>query len=214
MMQWIVTTVSNLMNRLFLSPQVLGVENLHKLAEIKREQNLGIVFLSNHLNANDPFIETGFLPIVVKKAIFPITFLATQELHNTKIKDFCMRLLGCIPVGNGSGQNVREVIKRIKNGDTIYLFPEGKVSLDNKLGKDKGLLEALSKFSDIIVQPVLIEGLMPFWDIKNMLTWKRQVHVSFGVPFVLSKGSTIDAVEVIRSVQKKDSASYAENMAT
>lgn len=212
--QWVVTFVSSVMNSLFLSPQASGIENLHKLAEMKTEKGLGIVFISNHTNCNDPFVETAFLPDIVKDKIFPITFLATHERFGGMMKSFVMKMLGCIPVGNGSGQNVREAIKRIKNGETIYLFPEGKISLGGGIGKDMGALEMFSKFSDIIVQPVHIDGLKHFWDIKNMLLMKRRVRVIFGNPFVLARGLKIDAVEVICSLQKKDPVQFTENMAS
>lgn len=197
--QWIATFVSRIMNNIFLSPRVSGIENLLELAELKKEKGLSVIFISNHTNCNDPFVETGFLPNVVKKEVFPITFLATHERFGGKIKSTIMKLLGCIPVANGKGQNVREVLRRIKEGETIYFFPEGKISMDGGLGHDQGALEMFSKFSDFIVQPIRIDGLKHFWDLKAMFLFQRKAIVVFGRPFVLPKGSMIDAMQIITS---------------
>ncbi len=188
------------MNKLFLSPKVSGMENLFELVEMKEEKGFGIIFISNHLNCNDPFVQTAFLPVQLKKKIFPITFLATHEKFGGKIKSFIMKLLGCIPVGNEKGQNVREAIKRIKAGETIYLFPEGKISLDGKLNEDIGALQFFSKFSDIIIQPIHVAGLKSYWDLKDMFLMRQKLRIAFGKPFVLKKGSDVNAMEIIANV--------------
>lgn len=199
-MQWLATAVSDVLNHLFLSPRVSGLGNLLELAKMKEQSGLAVVLISNHTNCNDPFVETAFLQSEVKEKIFPITFLATHERFGGPTKSFIMKLLGCIPVANGKGQNVREVLKRIKNGETIFLFPEGKVSLDGKFGYDQGALEMFSKFSDFIVQTVHIDGLThngDGWDLHAMFLRQRKVVVKFGQPFVLPKGSAIDAMATI-----------------
>ncbi len=199
-LQWLTTFVSNMMNRIFLSPEVSGMENLFELVDLKEKNDLGIVFISNHLNCNDPFVQTAFLPVQLKKKIFPITFLATHEKFGGKIKTFIMQLLGCIPVGNEKGQNVREAIKRIKAGETIYLFPEGMISLTGGMNKDVGALQFFSKFSDIIIQPLRVGGLKSYWDLKDMFLMRQKLRIAFGKPFVLKKGSNINAVEIIANI--------------
>ena len=199
-MQWVTTFVSNFMNMSFLSPKASGMENLFELIELKEEKGLGIIFISNHLNCNDPFVQTAFLPTSLKEKVFPITFLTANGKFGGKIRTFIMQLLGCVPVGNEKGQNVREVIKRIKASETIYLFPEGMISLDGKLNEDIGALQFFSKFSDIIVQPVHIGGLKSYWDLKDMFLRRQKLRIAFGRPFVLKKGSSVNAVEIIANV--------------
>lgn len=210
MMQWVATFVSDFLNHFFLSPQTRGIQNLYEMIELKEETKSAIVFICNHINANDPFVVTGFFPSSVKEKVFPITFLASHDKFGGKMKSSIMHLLGCIPVGNGSGENVRETIRRIRNGETVYLFPEGRVSKDGEMGSDLGALEMFSKFADIVVQPVHVDGLRYFWDIRNMLMGRRQVLVKFGKPFVLRKGSKIDAVAEIAKlgIQKRETISF------
>lgn len=197
LVQWTTTAVSLWLNKLFLAPKVFWAVNLEELAEMKKE-NVGVVFIANHINANDPFVITAFFPKILKQKVFPLIFLAAHEKFSNPYKSFAMKLLGCIPVGNG--QNVRETIKILKEGGSIFLFPEGKVSENGELGEDKRLLETLSKFSELIVQPIRIEGLKHFWDVKSMLLGHRQVKLIFGTPFFLAKGSKINAVAEIEKL--------------
>lgn len=189
------------MNKLFLTPKVSGMNNLFELMLLKTEKKLAVIFISNHLNYNDPFVETAFFPNFLKEEIFPITFLATHEKFGGSIKSFLMMMLGCIPVGNEKGRNVRETLKRIKEGETIYLFPEGKVSLNGKMSEDIGALQFFGKFSNVIIQPIRIKGLEPYWDLKNMFLRKRKLIIAFGKPFILEKGENIDAVKIISSIE-------------
>jgi len=186
------------MNRLFLSPEVSGMQNLLELVELKMEKKLAVIFISNHINCNDPFVETAFLPDILKEKIFPIIFLTAHEKFGGFLKSSIMKSLGCIPVANGKGQNIREVLRRIKDGESAYLFPEAKMSSDGEMDRDQGALQLFSKFSDVIVQPIHITGLGYGWDLLKMFLRKRKVHVVFGQPFVLSKGSTVDAMEIIK----------------
>lgn len=197
-----VTFFSRIMNNLFLSPKIQGIENLDKLAQMKSE-SIGLVVIANHVNANDPFVIVSMFPEELKGKVFPMTFLASHEKFTGPIKNFIMKLLGCIPVGNG--QNIRETIRLLKNGEAVFLFPEGEVSLTGELGEDRGLMETISKFSRVIVQPIRIGGLKcvedDIWDIGNMLARHRKVEVIFGEPFILEKASKINAVEEIAKLK-------------
>lgn len=201
-MQYVTTWVSALLNNIFLDPECVGVENLYRAAKLQNFYGCAIIFVSNHLSANDPFIITAMIPHALKKSFFPINFLVKKELFSNCFKGSGMSMLGCLPVGNGKGQNVREVIRMIQKGETIFLFPEGRVSPDGNLGEDLGALKMFAKFSGMVVQPIRIEGVKPFrFDWLNMLTFKRMATVHFGSPFFLRKGLEVDAVELIAKIK-------------
>lgn len=199
-MQWVVTFVSNILNNLFLSPSATGLENLKKLAELKTGHGVSVVFIMNHTNANDPFVATAFLPAEAKRALFPIVFPTKQEWFTRKWKRRMVKILGCIPIGDGDIGSVKEIIRRIKHHETIFLFPEGMVSLDGQVNEDLRLLEVMSKFCPLIVQPIRTEGLRYFWDFKGMFLCKRKLRIGFGEPLLLQKCSHIDAMKAITSI--------------
>ena len=92
-MQYVTTWVSALLNNIFLDPECVGVENLYRAAKLQNFHGSAIVFVSNHLSANDPFIITAMLPHALKESLFPINFLVKKELFSNRLKSCCMSLL-------------------------------------------------------------------------------------------------------------------------
>lgn len=210
-MQWVATFVANILNNLFLSPKAKGLENLYRLAEMKRNSDCSVIFIANHTNGNDPFAITAFFPAILKCRIFPINFPTTKDWFQKKWKDWAARLLGCKPIGEKSIEGVKEVRRLIASGETVFVFPEGKVSLDGEMSEDRKLLDFMSKYSDIIVQPIRVQGLYAnkdpkdIWDFAAMLRGERRLQVFFGQPFLLPKGSKIDAMKVIAEIPSAES---------
>jgi 1-acyl-sn-glycerol-3-phosphate acyltransferase len=208
--QWGVTFFSDILNNLFLSPRSRGIENLFELAEMKREKNVSVIFIMNHTNANDAIVATAFFPPVLKEVIFPLTFPTKQEWFKKRWKKYLVSVCGCVPIGDGDLASIKNLIRKVKNAENIFIFPEGKVSLDGKMNADLGLLTALSKHSDLLIQPIRIGGLKHFWDIPNMLLRKRKISIVFGKPFLLLKGSKIDAMVQIGKLNFDENGKYSQ----
>ena len=203
--QWLTTFGWRIKNTLLLRARVKHEARLHEVIRLKKQTGMSVVIIANHLSASDPFIITGTFPKKLKSALFPIYFLAKKELFETRTGDRVMRLLGCIPIGFGRGQNVRDVIKMVHAAETICLFPEGQVSLDGDFGADLGALTLFSRFSPLIVFPVRLDGFLGSAsfprDMRQILSLQRTASITFGAPFVLEKGTTVDAMEIIKQVE-------------
>lgn len=222
LMQWLTTWVSIMLNRIFLKPKVIGLEHLDCMLCAKEHEQASIVFIANHLSEIDPFVITGFLKNRHKKSIFPITFLAKKELHDHWFKNWFMSLLGCVPVGTASRNDIFAIKKFFDHGETVFLFPEGEMTRTGEYGTDKKGVRAFCRFSKVIVVPVRIEGLKMFGnDWQNLLMRRRRLKIVFGRPVVLpkSKESDFNAVELIKSIDEPEplmlgclahSDSYAE----
>lgn len=203
--QWLTTFGWRLKNALLMTVRVSHRERLDEVIRLKRETGFSVLLIANHLSASDPFIITGTFPARLKSIIFPIWFLAKKELFETRSGDRVMRLLGCLPIGYGRGQNVREVIRLVTSNETVCLFPEGQVSLDGGFGPDLGAVTLFSRFSPLIVFPIRLDGFLGSnsfpADLRLILRRKRTVHITYGHPFVLDKGSPLDAVEIIKRIE-------------
>ena len=198
--QNVAVIICRFLTRIFLRPKVSGIENLRALIDIQEKEEKGIIIVSNHINALDPFIISSMLPKRVREKIFPITFLGKKELFSSKYKDIIMRCLGCIPVR--SGANIRETIGRIKSRCTIFIFPEGHVSKDGTFRKDSGGVQFFSKYCEFALMPVRICGIGPFRkDWRNILFFRKRLTITYGPPIEVKKNSQLDAVEVIRSIK-------------
>lgn len=202
-MQWLATWVSAILNWLFLRPKVTGLEHLDCLLCAKEHEQVSIVFVANHLSEIDPFVITAFLKARHKRKVFPITFLAKKELHDHWLKNWFMSLLGCVPVGMASRNDIFVIKKFFDQGESVFLFPEGEMTRTGEYGTDKKGVRAFCRFSKVIVVPVRIEGLKMFGsDWPNLLKRKRKLKIVFGHPVVLpkSKEESFDAVEHIKAM--------------
>ena len=190
--------------RLFLGIRIYGTENLEALLKLQAQENCGVLMVSNHINAHDPFFVFACVPRAIRKIIFPITFLGKEELFSTAFKRFVMDLFGVIPVSNDSGRNIRNVrtaLRRLKDGRVVFFFPEGAVSQDGNLGEEQGAVNFFSHCTSFILQPVRTSGIRSWnQDWLNILLFRRKLEMRFGKPLLISKGEKIDVMEVIKSV--------------
>jgi len=193
--------ITKVFARLFLRPKIYGLENLEALLKLRERENQGILIVSNHTNAFDPFFIFASVPREIRQKIFPIIFLGKKELFSSDLKKSIVEHLGAIPVGNGSGRNVRTVLRKLKDGAVIFLFPEGTVSRDGNLGKDLGAVNFFSHCASFILQPVRISGIRGWkQDWLNILLFRRRLEIRFGKPMLVSKGDQLEVMDIIQDI--------------
>jgi 1-acyl-sn-glycerol-3-phosphate acyltransferase len=195
-----------IVTRYFLKPSVYGEEGIEKIKGLLNGNIKGKIIVANHISDLDPFFICSMIPFSQRLRLFPVIFLAKQELFATRTGNFSFRLLGCVPVGEGKSFAVRNITKEIKKGRTIFIFPEGTVSADGIVGKDQGAIKFLAHFNSFVLQPVWIEGIKNFReDRRKILTQKGRLLIHFGNPLVVKKGEEINVVEKIKSLKIRES---------
>lgn len=107
--------------------KVKGLENLPK--------NSNFVMYANHIEYNDPlyikrYYHNTSLAFIAKEPLFKIPVLRTV-----------LKSVGCIPIGPNADRSSLEAIlkgiKRVKDGQPMGLFPEGKRSYSNNMNEFK-----------------------------------------------------------------------------
>jgi len=198
----------SLATRYFMNFRVCGKENVKKIRALLSEEIQGKVIAANHISDLDPFFICSLIPFWQRLKLFPVIFLAKQELFATRRGNIFFRLLGCIPVGEGRSFAVRNVIKEIRAGCTIFIFPEGEVSLNGKIGNDLRVVAVLAKFNPFVFQPVWIGGIKNFREDRHkILMQEGRLVINFGNPTVVQKGAKIDAIEKIKILEIKEAQS-------
>jgi len=150
------------------------------------------IFYANHPSLLDPFIilTLGFWPkIVFCPSFLPWSLAAEEVMEKFKLKWLLNYV--CIPVrrGRGGSEVFRRAESKIKQGQSILIFPEGRRTGREKLSKLKGGIFILwSLCPDAFLVPVKISGsslVLPpnsFWP-----KWKKhKIKVSFGQKFLMS----------------------------
>ncbi|MGB2705807.1 MAG: lysophospholipid acyltransferase family protein [Candidatus Omnitrophota bacterium] len=130
----------------FFSFEVEGRENLPKKGPF--------IIVSNHTSYADP--------VVVGAACdtSSITFMAKKELFDMPILGPWVKAVGCIPVerDSGSSRPLKEAVQKLKEGQTISIFPEGRRSKNGSLQKSEPGIGLLALKTGTPIVPIYISG--------------------------------------------------------
>ena len=109
----------------------------------------GALLLANH---------TGWLDIVIFSAVLPLSFVAKSEVGSWPFFGTLARLQRTVFVARAkrseTGTAAERIRKRLRQGDTLMLFPEGTSSDGNEVLPFKSALLGAAETDDILVQPV------------------------------------------------------------
>lgn len=190
--------------KVFFGFEVRGKENLKIL------KNKPVIFAGNHnsrkfdgvisataiAKSSDSFKLGELLPVryLVYKFFFkwfrlslpmpfPLSFVVAGWLRSSN----------CIPVKNRKREEYKNLrlksllqnaIEALKNGEGLFVFPEGKTGGDNKLRKGKRGVACLHRETGVPIVPVGISGSYKLFTLKNFLKPRneKKVVVTFGEP--------------------------------
>ena len=164
-----------------------GVENLPRTG--------GAILCLNHIGYLD-FALVGTAALPAKRYI---RFMAKKEIFDHKISGPLMRGMHHISVDreNGSASFVA-ALRALRRGEIVGIFPEGTISRSFEIEDLKSGAVRMSMSAGVPIIPVAV------WGSQRIITKKRKpdfsrskhpVHVAFGEPFFVPKGSDVDAAE-------------------
>lgn len=161
--------------------KVKGIENLN---EVERP----IIFICNHLSNSDALV----LDRVLKSE--NLIFIAGKKLNQNPLTQLGMCITKTIDIKPNSADKdaISKVIKTVKGGNNILIFPEGTRSRTATLAKGKRGVVLIQKLTKAAILPIGISGtekLLPISD-KDMALESFQnaeVNVNIGkqidIPF-------------------------------
>ncbi len=156
--------------------------------KVKRPNVNGAIICSNHEGFTDPIM---IICAFWKKIL---SFLATTDLYDTKLKSFFFSAMHCIPVDkqNFNIASMHAVMDDLKSGGTIVIFPEGRVKSEgeDELCDFKGGAPLIAFLANAPIVPMYIA--------PKQKWFKRRVAV-IGEPIPIREicsGPSMQAVEV------------------
>jgi 1-acyl-sn-glycerol-3-phosphate acyltransferase len=184
-------------------PVIIAIKTFWKYLGLKFDfqggENLpskgGAIICMNHIGYLDfALVGTAALP-----ANRYIRFMAKKEIFNHKLAGPLMRGMHHISVDreNGSGSFVA-ALRALRAGEIIGIFPEGTVSRSFEIEDLKTGAVRLAMGSGVPIIPTAVWGSQRILTKKRKPDFKRNkypVHVTFGEPFYVTKGSDADAAE-------------------
>jgi len=137
------------------------------------------IFMANHLSAADIWSLYVAIPV-------PVRMIAKKQLSKLPFVGWAMRVGRFIFIdrqnGTSARRSIEEAVRRIHEGTSVLIFPEGTRSRDGKLGpfKKGGFHLAANSGADIV--PVGIRGSREVIPKGSVLIRKGVVTIEIGAP--------------------------------
>ncbi|MBI4697491.1 MAG: 1-acyl-sn-glycerol-3-phosphate acyltransferase [Nitrospirae bacterium] len=152
--------------------------------QVKGRENVppdgGVIIASNHLSYLDPPILGTAMP---RRA----TFMARKGLFNIPFIRSYIRLYA-FPVDRTRTlpSTIKEAVRRLKNGEALVMFPEGRRSETGALLEGKRGIGMVAGLSKVPIVPTLITGTDKALPIDARWLKRAKISVVFGSPIVFS----------------------------
>lgn len=147
----------------------------------KRIHEGGAILAANHTSYLDP-------PIVACTYNSPISFLARKSLFRG-FGAWLYPRLNTVPIDREHAdlQSMKTILRKLKNGERLLMFPEGTRSADGRLQEAKAGIGMLVAKSGVPVQPVRIFGAHESWP-KGGKFRPYRIQVVIGDPVAFDPG--------------------------
>jgi 1-acyl-sn-glycerol-3-phosphate acyltransferase len=164
----------------------------------------GGIVLSNHQSNLDPIlIGLSFdrrLNYVARKTLF--RFPPFRWLINS---------LDAIPIDREGGglEGLKEMLKRIKRGELVLLFPEGTRTPDGEVHAIKPGFCAVARRAGTPIILVALDGAYDSWPRDRKLPRRSVVHVQFGEPIEPAEIEKLTDDQLVAEIERRLRACHA-----
>lgn len=147
------------------------------------------IVASNHISNIDPFI----LGACQWRRF---NYLAKVELFDTPRKEWFFRQVGAIPIRRGTSdfRALREVLRKLKKGTPLILFPEGTRGYSDRAKEPQPGVGFLARKSGVPVIPAFITGSDKAMPPDSKWFHSHPVSIEFGKPVAFEKSDDYGVV--------------------
>jgi 1-acyl-sn-glycerol-3-phosphate acyltransferase len=152
--------------------------------EVRGKENVpsegGVLMAANHISYLDP-------PLVGSVSPRRATFMARQGLFDVPVLGRMIRSTA-FPVDREKTRpsTIKETVRRLKGGELIVIFPEGKRSETGQFMEAKRGIGMIAGLSKVPVVPTLIVGADKALPVNARFLKRAKITVIFGKPIYYS----------------------------
>ena len=171
---------------------VVGKENLDSIQPC--------IFAANHASQFDIFALYAAIPVQFR-------WLAKIELFHIPILGQAMKVIGYIPIDRSDRRaafkSIDQAARKVRQGTSILIFPEGTRSIDGKLQpfKKGGFVLAIKSGRPLV--PISICGSQEILAKKSWMIHPGRITVRFGKPVPTSDTDLKDRNRLIDTIYRK-----------
>ena len=156
---------------------------------LKKLPRGSFILASNHLSNLDPFI-------LGTSRWRHFSFVAKDSLFKNRFLAFIFREFGAIPIKRDTSdfRAIREVLRRVKKGHPLVVFPEGTRGAGDRTKKIQAGVGLIALKAGVPVVPAFIEGSNKVLPPGGRWFRRHPVTIVFGEPIHFSKDASYSDV--------------------
>jgi 1-acyl-sn-glycerol-3-phosphate acyltransferase len=163
-----------------------------------------VLLVSNHQSHLDPVLLGVACPRQLRA-------LARHTLFFWPL-GWLIRSLGAVPIDRGGSgiAGIKAILKLLRDGDVVLVFPEGTRTRNGKLQPLQGGFAAIARRSGATIVPTAIEGAFAAMPRGTSVPRLRPIASKFGLPISVAEISQLSDEELVQLVQMRIVALLAE----
>lgn len=172
---------------LYFHGRVFGRQNVPKAGPV--------LLVCNHQSFFDPLSATCALHREGN-------YMARDNLFKNPLFGGLIRSVNAFPVKRGAGDigAVKEILRRLKAGKVVLVFPEGTRTRDGSIGELNPNAMGLAKRARATVVPTVIDGAFEAWPRTQLLPSPWPTYVSYGEPITTAQVGDWSSERIARVV--------------
>lgn len=137
----------------------------------------GVVLACNHQSFFDPLSAT----LAIHREG---NYMARDTLFTNPLFGRLIRSVNAFPVKRGAADvgAVKEILRRLKDGKAVLVFPEATRTRDGRIGPINVNSMALAKRAGAAVVPTVVDGAFEAWPRDRLLPRPRRMYVTYAEP--------------------------------
>ncbi len=163
----------------FFRMRVQGLENVPKEG--------GFLLLCNHQSFLDPVL----IGVPLSRRVH---FVARDTLSKTSFGKIIMDCCMTIPIKRGQADTraIKDILRTLKQGEGVGLFPEATRTSDGKIIDVKPGFGLLSRKSKVAIIPTVIEGAFEAWPRHRKIFLPGDIDIIYGQPISSDQAASMD----------------------
>lgn len=167
-----------------------------------------VVFVCNHEGDFD-------IPLLLAFIDKPFGFISKVEVKKAPIISAWMEAMNCVFIDRkdrrSAVKSIRDGVKKLKNGHSLVIFPEGTRSKGGPIAEFKTGSLRLAKDSGVPIVPIAIKGTSDIFEKNNRLVRPADVTINICPPIQPEKYIHKDMKDVAEEIRQMIIASIETN---